>query len=101
MIDHVTNPNMARIRDRPWFNTTFTKLHVFGLEVSSIALSSRLSRFPVIQVEHFLSMREHGVAAPDSSASFNCWLRIWSVFESVGTAAGAPLSGPGLSVRAA
>ena len=34
-IEPIRNPNMERIRDRPWFNTTFSKLHVFALEVGT------------------------------------------------------------------
>eukprot|EP00802_Teleaulax_amphioxeia_P016235 Tamp_16349.p1 GENE.Tamp_16349~~Tamp_16349.p1 ORF type:complete len:378 (-),score=87.61 Tamp_16349:336-1439(-) len=30
-IHHVENRNKRKLQDRPWFNTTFSKLHVFGL----------------------------------------------------------------------
>ena len=30
-IQHVENKNKRKLEDRPWFNTTFSKLHVFGL----------------------------------------------------------------------
>ena len=30
-ISHVANTNRKQLEDRPWFNTTFSKLHVFGL----------------------------------------------------------------------
>ena len=30
-ITHVENNNAKKLQDRPWFNTTFSKLHVFGL----------------------------------------------------------------------
>ena len=30
-IAHVQNKNTRKLQDRPWFNTTFSKLHVFGL----------------------------------------------------------------------
>ncbi len=31
-IDHVENRNKRKLEDRPWFNTTFSKLHVFNLQ---------------------------------------------------------------------
>jgi lipopolysaccharide biosynthesis glycosyltransferase len=31
-IQHVQNPNEDKVKSRPWFNTTFSKLHVFGME---------------------------------------------------------------------
>lgn len=30
-ISHVENRNKQKLQNRPWFNTTFSKLHVFGL----------------------------------------------------------------------
>jgi len=30
-ISHVENHNKQKLQNRPWFNTTFSKLHVFGL----------------------------------------------------------------------
>lgn len=31
-IPPLANPNAERVRDRPWFETTFSKLHVFGMQ---------------------------------------------------------------------
>jgi glycogenin len=66
---HVTplpNPNVARVRDRPWFATTYSKLHVFGLTQFDVVVFIDADTLPLANLDALFHMNtSYFAAAPE------------------------------------
>jgi glycogenin glucosyltransferase len=60
------NPNVARVRDRPWFATTYSKLHVFGLTQFDVVVFVDADTLPLANLDNLFHMNvSHFAAAPE------------------------------------
>jgi glycogenin glucosyltransferase len=57
------NPNVARVRDRPWFATTYSKLHVFGLTQFDVVVFVDADTLPLANLDHLFHMNVSQFAA--------------------------------------
>ena len=62
------NPNVARVRDRPWFATTYSKLHVFGLTQFDVVVFIDADTLPLANLDPLFRMNASYVTSSSPPA---------------------------------
>jgi glycogenin glucosyltransferase len=66
LVPPLPNPNVARVRDRPWFATTYSKLHVFGLTQFDVVVFIDADTLPLANLDPLFHINSsHFAAAPE------------------------------------
>jgi len=66
LVPPLPNPNVARVRDRPWFATTYSKLHVFGLMQFDVVVFVDADTLPLANLDALFHLNvTHFAAAPE------------------------------------
>ena len=62
------NPNVARVKDRPWFATTYSKLHVFGLTQFDVVVFIDADTLPLANLDPLFRMNASYVTSSSPPA---------------------------------